>query len=106
MCKKFTLFHAMLPCVSIAPLGRPVVPDVYMISATSSACTGTAAGSGGFVRDDFVERIPASAPGLAADIARTRQLVAHVVEHALVLIVGHDRVHAGVVHDELELRHP
>ena len=34
------LFQMMLPCVSIAPFGRPVVPDVYMISATSLIATG------------------------------------------------------------------
>ena len=34
------LFQMMLPWVSIAPLGRPVVPDVYMISATSLIATG------------------------------------------------------------------
>ena len=31
-----TWFHQKLPCVSIAPLGRPVVPEVYMTTATSS----------------------------------------------------------------------
>ena len=35
------LFHQKLPCVSIAPFGRPVVPEVYMIMATSSARAGT-----------------------------------------------------------------
>ena len=34
------LFQRTLPCVSMAPLGRPVVPDVYMIQATSSRETG------------------------------------------------------------------
>jgi hypothetical protein len=34
------LFQMMLPWVSIAPFGRPVVPDVYMISATSVMATG------------------------------------------------------------------
>ena len=33
------LFQMMLPWVSIAPFGRPVVPDVYMISATSLIAT-------------------------------------------------------------------
>ena len=36
------LFHHRLAWVSMAPLGCPVVPDVYMISATSSASTGSA----------------------------------------------------------------
>ena len=36
-----TLFHQKLPCVSIAPFGRPVVPEVYMIIATSSSPTRT-----------------------------------------------------------------
>ena len=44
--RAFTLFQKILPCVSIAPLGRPVVPEVYMISATSSASTRSAAASG------------------------------------------------------------
>ena len=34
------LFHRMLPCDSIAPFGRPVVPDVYMIHAMPSSDTG------------------------------------------------------------------
>ena len=33
------LFQMMLPWVSMAPFGRPVVPDVYMITATSSIAT-------------------------------------------------------------------
>ena len=33
------LFQSRLAWVSIAPLGRPVVPDVYMITATSSVAT-------------------------------------------------------------------
>ena len=80
-----------------------MVPDVYMIERDIVGRHGDGGRQRLVCGDDFGERIPAIAPGLAADIARTRQLVAHVVEHALVLIVGHDRVYAGVVHDELEL---
>jgi hypothetical protein len=29
-------FSIRLPCVTTTPLGRPVVPDVYMIAAGSS----------------------------------------------------------------------
>ena len=32
-------FHRWLPCVSMAPLGKPVVPDVYISDATSSVPT-------------------------------------------------------------------
>ena len=39
-CIALTLFQKMFPCVSIAPLGMPVVPEVYMSSATSSSRTG------------------------------------------------------------------
>ena len=46
VCSMLVLFHQMLPCVSIAPLGRPVVPLVYMMMATSSASTGSPCGSG------------------------------------------------------------
>ncbi len=30
-----TLFHSRLPWVSMAPFGRPVVPEVYMMTAVS-----------------------------------------------------------------------
>ena len=33
---RLTAFHVIAPCVSIAPLGRPVVPDVYMMHANVS----------------------------------------------------------------------
>ncbi|HEY5120300.1 MAG TPA: hypothetical protein VII84_01885 [Acidimicrobiales bacterium] len=46
---EFTLFHAMLPWVNMAPFGRPVVPDVYMIRATSSAPTLTPCARGTLV---------------------------------------------------------
>ena len=38
---ELVLFHQILPCVSIAPFGRPVVPLVYMMTATSSSVTVT-----------------------------------------------------------------
>jgi hypothetical protein len=41
-----TAFHVMLPWVSTAPLGRPVVPEVYMIRQGSSRVTGSSRGSG------------------------------------------------------------
>jgi HD domain len=41
-----TAFHSLLPCVSIAPLGCPVVPDVYMITATSWSYTGSRTATG------------------------------------------------------------
>ena len=40
------LAHQKLPWVSMAPLGRPVVPDVYMITATSSSAVSTRSASG------------------------------------------------------------
>ena len=39
-------FQVMLPWVSTAPLGRPVVPDVYMIRHGSSRPTGSSRGYG------------------------------------------------------------
>ncbi len=45
MCRLLVLFHQMLAWVSMAPLGRPVVPDVYMISATDSGSTGASGGT-------------------------------------------------------------
>ncbi len=42
-----TAFQVMLPWVSVAPLARPVVPEVYMIRLGSSRLTGMSAGSGG-----------------------------------------------------------
>ncbi len=41
-----TLFHRRLPWVSIAPFGRPVVPEVYMMIATSPSPTSSSRGSG------------------------------------------------------------
>ncbi len=38
-------FQARLPWVSMAPLGRPVVPEVYMMMQVSSAVTGSSIGS-------------------------------------------------------------
>ncbi len=40
------LFHQKLPWVSIAPFGRPVVPDVYMITAVASASTASVSVTG------------------------------------------------------------
>ena len=36
-----TAFQVMLPWVSVAPLGRPVVPEVYMTRQGSSSATGS-----------------------------------------------------------------
>ena len=41
-----SMFAVRFRCVSITPLGSPVVPDVNMISARSSGATSTGAGSG------------------------------------------------------------
>ena len=38
-----TAFHSMLSWVSTAPLGTPVVPEVYMITHGSPPATGTRA---------------------------------------------------------------
>ena len=46
-CSALMLFHQKLPCVSMAPFGRPVVPEVYMIIATSSSPTSTRGAGGG-----------------------------------------------------------
>ena len=43
----FTLFQTILPCVSIAPLGKPVVPEVYMINRVSWAARATTSSSRG-----------------------------------------------------------
>ena len=37
--RTLTQFQVRLPCVSMAPLGLPVLPDVYMIRQTSSSPT-------------------------------------------------------------------
>ena len=55
-CMAFVLFHQRLAWVSMAPLGRPVVPEVYMISATSSGSSGSARPSGALLR---LARLPA-----------------------------------------------
>ncbi|SKS03675.1 Uncharacterised protein [Mycobacteroides abscessus subsp. abscessus] len=39
-------FHSRLSWVRIAPLGRPVVPDVYMMNAGSLPSTSPLSGSG------------------------------------------------------------
>ena len=41
---EFIVFMMRLKCESTAPLGRPVVPDVYMMKA--GACSGTSIESG------------------------------------------------------------
>ena len=41
-----TAFQVMFPWVRTAPLGRPVVPEVYMIRQGSSSATGTSRSSG------------------------------------------------------------
>src|ERR1035441_4809118 len=52
-------FPVMFPCVSVAPLARPVVPDVYMIRQGSPRLTGSSAGPGGAAgRDSSVSRSP------------------------------------------------
>lgn len=38
-------FQVMLPWVRVAPLGDPVVPDVYMIMQGSSSATGRSSGA-------------------------------------------------------------
>ena len=46
LCIALTLFHQRFECVSIAPFARPVVPEVYMMMATSSGSTRTASTMG------------------------------------------------------------
>ena len=98
------LFHQKLACVSIAPFGRPVVPEVYMMTATASASTA------GVSRDRCgrVERALRSRPirrmpiVLDAEPSLHRHVVADRVEHGAVVAVGDHRVAAGIVDDELE----
>ena len=75
------LFHQMLPWVSMAPLGRPVVPEVYMITATSSASIGSRVGERRGVAGDGGERRPSpSAAASADDVVAARELVADAVD--------------------------
>ena len=103
MCSALVLFHQRLAWVSMAPLGRPVVPDVYMITATSSASTGSASVSGALWPATEASGRPAVGGGVGADVAAARELVADAVDHRAVVLVDHDRVGAGVVDDVAEL---
>ena len=70
VCMQLALFHQMLPWVSIAPLGLPVVPDVYMMSATSSSRTRTGSVSGGAPLDPM--RLVLGGRGTAlSDVSRS-----------------------------------
>ena len=102
-CSALVLFHQRLAWVSMAPLGRPVVPDVYMMTATSSASTGSASVSGGTVARHRGKRRPAVVGGIGADVAAAGELIADPVDHRAVVLVDHDRVDAGVVDDVAEL---
>ena len=93
----FVLFHHRLAWVSIAPFGRPVVPEVYMMSATSSGWTGSAP------RGRRVRRSAPSAVGSVAEVRADRELRAIRVDHRPVRVVGDERVDAGVTDDEGEL---
>ncbi|MGY3462484.1 hypothetical protein ACVWW5_007934 [Bradyrhizobium sp. LM3.4] len=43
---RLTQFQKVMPWVMVAPLGCPVVPDVYMMVETSSSVTSSIASSG------------------------------------------------------------
>ncbi|MHC2658315.1 hypothetical protein ACVMHY_010894 [Bradyrhizobium barranii subsp. barranii] len=43
---RLTQFQNVMPWVMVAPLGWPVVPDVYMMVETSSSVTSSARASG------------------------------------------------------------
>ncbi len=43
---RLTQFQKVMPWVMVAPLGWPVVPDVYMMVETSSSVTSSARASG------------------------------------------------------------
>jgi len=80
-------------------LRRPVVPDVYMISATSSASTGSGASSGSSIG------WTGSSVGLAVgQKSADRQIVSDRLDHLSVLRVGDEGVDACVADDEDQLR--
>ena len=99
------LFHHRLAWVSIAPFGRPVVPEVYMITRHLVAVdrVDEVVGERRAVAGDVGEGDPAGRVAVGGDVVAARQLVADAVEHRAVGLVGHDRVDAGVVDDVAEL---
>ena len=77
-----------LPCVSITPLGRPVVPDVYISAATSGYATSGHACSATGTRETAVawppsstsvSHNPISMPALAAALRTSASLFASTI---------------------------
>ena len=54
------MFAVRLPCVSMTPLLRPVVPDEYGSTTTSSLVTGTCSVSGGLVIRSIIDGTPST----------------------------------------------
>ena len=106
MWAQLALFHQKLPCVSIAPFGSPVVPDVYMITGGGVGVDGRRVAER---RVDRVERggvvVPPVGPAPLSTLSQRcdRDVAADRVEHVEVVAVGDHRVAAGIVDDELQL---
>ena len=77
----------MLWCESVAPFGKPVVPDVYwMLIGSSKRQLGLALGEPVVV--DVAAALGEVAPGLLADVddvLQARAVVAHALDHAAVV---------------------
>ena len=68
--RTLTAFHVRLPWVSIAPLGRPVVPEVYMMMQVSSAATGSSIGSSEAAASNWSYSAPTSTVRTHVAVAR------------------------------------
>src|ERR1700759_5352364 len=93
------LFHHRFACVSVAPLGRPVVPEVYMITAGSSGRMSVRCARG---TDDAESRSTSSQPGGGPaprrhEVPLYRHDAALSVDETCVVGVGDQGVDRGMV---------
>src|ERR1700682_5414855 len=95
------LFHHRFACVSVVPLGRPVVPEVYMITAGSSGRMSVRCARG---TDDAESRSTSSQPGGGSRLPPPRHEVplyrydaALSVDETCVVGVGDQGMDGGMV---------
>lgn len=96
------LFQNRFAWVSMAPLGCPVVPEVYMITAMSSGSANTGAVSGARPASSSSST---SQPGAGCQRNHPAQpgLRTHRIDHRGALSVGHQGVRLRVAQDVAEL---
>ena len=99
-----TVCAMRLACVSATPLGRPVVPDEYMMMQTSSGSTSADAAHGRRRRQHRLVLVAVASVGRDLDdVLDVRQLVADLVDRRLELRPDDQHLGAGIVEHVVHL---